>query len=72
MQPPKTCPKASIRNKIKQVRAKRLVWVCSCGCVVPKKAAALSGDSSYRCGFHVHCPTCGRVVAQFVNPKETR
>jgi hypothetical protein len=40
--------------------------------VVTKKGVALSGDFSYRIGFHVHCPVCGKVVAQFVDPKEAR
>jgi len=71
MQTPQVRTKASVKNKLKQVWARRLVWECSCGCKVPKKGVALSGDSSYRSGFHVHCPVCGRVVAQFVDPKET-
>lgn len=69
MQSSKTCLKASIKNKINQVRDGRVVWLCSCSCEVPKKGAVLSGDSSYNYGFHVHCPMCGRVVAQFVDPK---
>ena len=52
--------------------AKGSVWVCACGYEVPKKGAMLSGDASYNQGFHVHCPKCGKLVAQFVDPKETQ
>jgi len=57
---------------IKNRRDRRSVWVCSCGCVIPKKGALLAGGASYKYDFHVHCPRCSRLVAQFVDPKETR
>ena len=63
---------AFIKNRAKQNKAKRSVWVCSCGCVVPKKGALLAGGPQYKYDFHVHCPRCSRIVAQFVDPKETR
>jgi hypothetical protein len=52
-----------------RVFAMRSVWVCSCGYVIPKNGAILSGDDWCSQGFHVHCPRCGRVVVQFVDPK---
>ena len=30
-------------------------WKCSCGCVIPKKGAKLSGGLQYKQGYHVHC-----------------
>lgn len=59
------------KNKAKDT-AKHSVWVCACGFVLPTRGAVLSGDSSYKYGFHVHCPKCGKVVAQFVDPKVTQ
>lgn len=55
---------------LSRVIAKRSVWVCSCGYTVPKKAAVLSGYASCSQGFHVHYPKCGKVIAQFVHPKQ--
>ncbi|MCW4023740.1 MAG: hypothetical protein NWF01_01735 [Candidatus Bathyarchaeota archaeon] len=45
-------------------------WKCQCGCIIPKKDAQLSGGPSYPKGYHVHCPQCGRVVAQYISLKE--
>jgi hypothetical protein len=64
----KWCDKIAIKRALSRV-AKRSVWICSCGYTVPKKGAVLSGENSYSQGFHVHCPNCGRVIAQFVDPK---
>ena len=67
----KTDHKPSLISKIRQYSA-NVVWQCTCGYQVPKKNATLSGDQTYALGFHIHCPNCGKVVAQFVNPKETK
>ena len=63
---------ACFKNKVKLTERTSPVWVCSCGCVVPKKGANLSGGPHYNQDYHVHCPRCGRIVAQFVYPKETQ
>lgn len=53
-------------------KGKSAAWVCSCGCIVPKRGAVLAGGPQYAQDFHVHCPLCGRVVAAFVKPSEKR
>lgn len=58
-----------IQRLFKQATDKRSVWTCSCGRQILKKDAELSGYASGSQGFHVHCPGCGKVVAQFLNPK---
>ena len=59
----------TVKHMFYRVFIRRSVWVCSCGCTIPKAAAVVSGDDWCSQGFHVHCPNCGRVVAQFVDPK---
>lgn len=54
----------------KQTIGKPSVWVCSCGCVIPKKDATLSGGPQYKQGYHVHCPQCAKILAQFINPQK--
>jgi bifunctional DNA-binding transcriptional regulator/antitoxin component of YhaV-PrlF toxin-antitoxin module len=61
--------KNQIAHTLKQNITKRKVWVCSCGYVTPKKGAELSGYAAGSRGFHVHCPKCGRVVAEYLNKK---
>ena len=51
---------------------KTQTWTCLCGEVIPKKGAELSGDPTYKYGYHVHCPRCSQTVVQWVDPKETR
>lgn len=42
-------------------------YCCSrCGHVFPKKGAQISAWEDHPYGFHVHCPICGAVVAQYV------
>ena len=64
--------KAFLKNNHKQTIGKPSAWKCSCGCVVPKKGAKLSGGPQYKQGYHVHCPKCGKTIAQFINPSETQ
>jgi hypothetical protein len=59
-----------IQRLFKQATDKRSVWTCSCGRQIPKKEAELSGYASGNQGFHVHCPGCGKIVAQFLTPKQ--
>ena len=59
-------------KKYKQTIGKPSAWKCSCGCIIPKKGAKLSGGPQYKQGYHVHCPQCGRTLAQFINPSETQ
>ncbi len=40
-----------------------------CSFSFPQEGANISGDESYKYGFHVHCPQCGAVVAQFIKTK---
>jgi hypothetical protein len=47
---------------------KRSAWVRSCGYVIPKKDALLSGGPSYKDGYHVHCPQWGIIVASLLSP----
>jgi hypothetical protein len=47
-------------------------WLCICGTMIPKKDAKLSGTPGSHHGLHIHCPICGKIVASFVNPKETQ
>lgn len=61
--------KIRIQRTVKQIMDRQSVWVCSCGYIVPKKGTELSGYSSGSKGFHVHCPRCGKVVAQFIDSK---
>jgi len=61
-----------ITRALSRVFIRQPVWVCSCGYTVPKRGAVLSGDDWCSQGFHVHCPRCGRVVAQFLKPKRGR
>ena len=71
--PSKPKPLGSLlKKKVKSYTRKPSVWVCSCGCIIPKKGANLSGGPHYKQDYPVHCPDCGRIVAQFVNPKETQ
>lgn len=60
---------AYIKIMIKQIVANRSIWVRSCGYIVSKKGAELSGYTSSAKGHHVHCPKCGKVLAQFIDPK---
>jgi hypothetical protein len=59
----------SLGGALHRVFARQSVWVCSCGYTVSNQDAVLSGDDWCSQGFHVHCPRCGRVIAQFVDPK---
>ena len=60
------------KNKNKQNNGKRSAWICSCGCIIPKKGAKLSGGPQYKQGYHIHCPQYAKTVAQFINPSETQ
>jgi predicted RNA-binding Zn-ribbon protein involved in translation (DUF1610 family) len=52
---------------------KTSLWTCnSCGTTIPKKDTYLSGYPNSNHGLHIHCPKCGKLVAAFVNPKETQ
>jgi len=59
-----------IKKKVKN--NKPSTWNCTCGYTIPKKGANLSGGPQYKQDYHIHCPNCGRTVAQFINPKETQ
>ncbi|MCW4025273.1 MAG: hypothetical protein NWF01_09605 [Candidatus Bathyarchaeota archaeon] len=61
-----------MKNPELSIKHKQPIWNCTCGAVIPKKGAQLSGDPSYPKGYHVHCPQCSKVVAQYIDPKETQ
>jgi hypothetical protein len=56
-----------IKNKFK-----KRSWTCTCGEIIPKKDATLSGYPNSNNGQHIHCPNCGKLVAAHLNPKETQ
>jgi rubrerythrin len=58
-----------VKRILKQIAVRHSTWVCSCGYQVPKANAELSGYDFGSRGFHVHCPRCGKVVAEFLDPK---
>lgn len=60
---------ARLASSLCRITFRRSVWICSCGYIVPKGGVVFSGDDWSSQGFHVHCPNCGRIVAQFVDPK---
>jgi uncharacterized C2H2 Zn-finger protein len=34
-----------------------------CGGYIKKKTAIISGGPGYAFGYHIHCPSCGKIAA---------